>query len=176
MKRHYLVSSLVMLLLTAVMPFAGRNEAHPFQTAAPQHLKVYGTVTTPLDLSAAELKQFSRKTLKTVNPHSQKEETYEGIAVQELLHRAGVAEGENVRGTVMTTYVLAEASDGYRVVFSLGELDAGIGDNGALVADTLDGGPLDNKHGPFQLVVPHDKRAARWVRMLTSLQVAQAGK
>jgi DMSO/TMAO reductase YedYZ molybdopterin-dependent catalytic subunit len=175
-KRHSFVLSLVAILVFGVVTFAGRNEVARAQTAASQHLKIYGGVKTELELSAGDLKQYPRKSLKTVNPHSQKEESYEGVAVQELLHRAGVPEGENLRGAAMTTYVVAEASDGYRVVFSVGELDAGIGDSGAIVADTLDGAPLDNKRGPFQLVVPHDKRAARWVRMLTALKVADAGK
>jgi hypothetical protein len=42
----------------------------------------------------------------------------------------------------MATYVLAEAADGYRVVFSLAELDAGIADSEVLVADAMDGTPL----------------------------------
>jgi hypothetical protein len=37
-----------------------------------------------------------------------------------------VPQGEALRGPAMTTYVLAEAADGYRVVFSLAELDSGI--------------------------------------------------
>jgi hypothetical protein len=49
----------------------------------------------------------------------------------------------------MTIYVVAEAADGYRVVFSLAELDPGIRDSDVIVADTLDGTPLDAKHGPF---------------------------
>jgi len=49
-------------------------------------------------------------------------------------------------------------------------------DSEVIVADSLDGAPLDAKHGPFQLVAPHDKRAARWVRMLKAITVAQAGK
>jgi hypothetical protein len=71
----------------------------------------------------------------------------------------------------MTTYVLAEAADGYRAVFSLAELDAGIVESDVIVADTMDGAPLGDKLGPFRLVAPHEKRPARWVRMLKSLTV-----
>ena len=72
----------------------------------------------------------------------------------------------------MATYVVADAADGYRVVFSLAELNAGIGGVEALVADTLDGMPLGEGQEPFRLVVPSDKRAARWVRELKSVTVA----
>ena len=72
----------------------------------------------------------------------------------------------------MTTYVIAEAEDGYKVVFALAELDSGITNSEILVADTVDGAPIDAKRGPFRLVVPHDKRPARWVRMLRSITVS----
>jgi hypothetical protein len=76
----------------------------------------------------------------------------------------------------MATYVLAEASDGYRVVFSLAELDPDFVDSDVVVADTLDGVPLDSVQGPFKMIAPHDKRQARWVRMLKSLTLVHRGK
>jgi DMSO/TMAO reductase YedYZ molybdopterin-dependent catalytic subunit len=114
-----------------------------------------------------------RKKLSVVNPHDQKTEVYEGVLLEELLRKAGVAHGENLRGPAMASYVLAEAADGYRVVFSLAELDSGILDSEVMVADTMDGGPLGEKQGPFRLVAPHEKRPARWVRMLKSITVVR---
>ena len=84
-------------------------------------------------------------------------------------------QGESLRGPAMASYVVAEASDGYRVVFSLAELDSGILDSEVMVADTMDGAPLGEKQGPFRLVAPHEKRPARWVRMLKSITVVRAG-
>jgi DMSO/TMAO reductase YedYZ molybdopterin-dependent catalytic subunit len=74
----------------------------------------------------------------------------------------------------MATYVIAEAEDGYRVVFSLAELDSGILDSDIIVADTMNGESLAPKQGPFRLVAPHEKRPARWVRMLKSITVVHA--
>jgi DMSO/TMAO reductase YedYZ molybdopterin-dependent catalytic subunit len=71
----------------------------------------------------------------------------------------------------MATYILAEGSDGYRVTFSLAELDSEFQASEVIVADTLNGAPLGDKLGPLRLVVPHDKRPARWVRMLRSIKV-----
>jgi hypothetical protein len=59
------------------------------------------------------------------------------------------------------------------VVFSLAELDAGILDSDVIVADTLDGAPMTEKVGPFRLVAPHEKRPARWVRMLKTITVVR---
>jgi len=85
-----------------------------------------------------------------------------------------VSQGEALRGPAMTTYVLAETADGYRVVFSLAELNSGIIDSEVIVANTIDGAPLGDKLGPFRLVAPHEKRPARWVRMLKSIVVVRA--
>jgi DMSO/TMAO reductase YedYZ molybdopterin-dependent catalytic subunit len=145
------------------------------QTAVPNaaELRVSGTVSTPLTLTVADLKRMPRKTLTIVNPHDKKTEKYEGVALEEILRRAGVPQGEALRGPAMATYVLAEAADSYRVVFSLAELDPGIIDSEVMVADTMDGAPLGDKLGSFRLVAPHEKRPARWVRMLKSLTVVR---
>jgi hypothetical protein len=37
-----------------------------------------------------------------------------------------------------------------------------------------DGTALSDKDGPFQLVVPGEKRAARWVRQVTALKIRRA--
>jgi hypothetical protein len=69
---------------------------------------------------------------------------------------------------------VAEASDGYRVVFALAELDPDFGNAQVLVAENVDGHPLSANDGPLRLVVPGDKRQARWIRLLTTLTVARA--
>jgi len=140
-------------------------------TGIPSELRIGGAVSTPLVLTVADLKKMPRKTLSVMNPHDKKTETYEGVLLEEILRRAGVPHGEQLRGPSMATYVLVEAEDGYRVVFSLAELDSGILDSDVLVADTKDGAPMDAKLGPFRLVAPHDKRPARWVRMVKRITV-----
>lgn len=74
----------------------------------------------------------------------------------------------------MAMYVLAEASDGYRVVYALAELDSDFQDSEVIVADTMNGSPLGDRQGPFKMVAPHDKRPARWMRMVKSLTVFTA--
>jgi DMSO/TMAO reductase YedYZ molybdopterin-dependent catalytic subunit len=170
MRRHSAIgifpaAALCALLLTATL----RAQQ---QAAAPAtELRIDGAVTTPLVLTVADLKKMPRKTLSVFNPHEKKRETYEGVLLEELLARAGVPQGEKLRGPAMATYVIAEAEDGYRVTFSLAELDSGILDSEILVADSMDGAPLPSKVGPFRLVGPHEKRPARWIRTLKSLTV-----
>jgi DMSO/TMAO reductase YedYZ molybdopterin-dependent catalytic subunit len=145
-------------------------------TPAIARLAIKGDVEKPLSLALEDLRQMPHKTLKVTNLRDKKEETYEGVLVTELLKRAGVPLGAQLRGAAMATYVQADAADGYRVIFSLAELDSDFQDSDVIVADTLDGKALDDKTGPFRLVAPHDKRPARWVRMLQSLTVVQIPK
>jgi DMSO/TMAO reductase YedYZ molybdopterin-dependent catalytic subunit len=150
------------------------QEARPSKpSTGPSDFKIGGAVTTPLDLTAADLKTMPRKTLRVDNPHSKKTEVYEGVLVEDLLQKAGVPQGEQLRGPAMATYVLAEAADNYRVVFSLAEFNSSFQDSEIIVADTMDGAPLPAALGPFRLVAPHEKRPARWVEMLKSLTVVR---
>ena len=168
-RRRSLVLTLSISACLAALPFSQPAAA---QTPAPlPQLKISGAVSTPLTLTLPDLKGMPRTTLHVSNPHENKTETYEGVLLEELLRRAGVPQGDQLRGKRMATYVIAEAEDGYQVVFSLAELDSGITNSEVLVADTVDGAPIDAKRGPFRLVVPHDKRPARWVRMLKSITV-----
>jgi DMSO/TMAO reductase YedYZ molybdopterin-dependent catalytic subunit len=137
-------------------------------------LKIGGAVSTPVTLTGGDLKNMPRKTLRVFNPHDKKNEVYEGVLLEDLLRKAGAPLGEKLRGPSMALYVLVEAGDGYRVVFALAELDSGFLDSQVIVADTMDGAPLGENQGPFKLVAPHEKRPARWIRMLKSITVLSA--
>jgi DMSO/TMAO reductase YedYZ molybdopterin-dependent catalytic subunit len=150
-----------------------RSQATAAAAAAAAELKITGAVSTPLTLTAADLKKMPRKTLTVANEHRKKTETYEGVSLEDLLQKAGVPHGEQLRGNALATYVVAEAEDGHRVIFSLAELDSGIVDSAVIVADTVDGAPLAPQVGPLRLVAPHEKRPARWVRMLNSITVVK---
>jgi DMSO/TMAO reductase YedYZ molybdopterin-dependent catalytic subunit len=142
----------------------------PPATAA--RLEITGAVPTPLALSAAALKALPRTTVRVGGQNGQAPQLYEGVALAELLRRAGVPQGPDLGGSWMAAYAVATAADGYRVVFSLAELNEGIGAAEALVADTLDGAPLGTSQGPLRLIVPSDRRAVRWVRSLQSITIA----
>jgi DMSO/TMAO reductase YedYZ molybdopterin-dependent catalytic subunit len=164
-------TQLAALCLTCGLAAVQSAKAQTTQTASPPQLKITGGISTPLSLTLADLKAMPRTTLHVANPHEKKAEVYEGVALEELLKKAGAPRGEQLRGPQMAAYVIAEAEDGYRVTFSLAELDSGIGDAEVVVADTLGGAPIGGKVGPLRLVAPHDKRPARWVRMLKSITV-----
>jgi DMSO/TMAO reductase YedYZ molybdopterin-dependent catalytic subunit len=145
----------------------------PAQDPAPT-LQITGDVKQPLTLSADDLAKMPRASVRTTS--NGMETVYEGVWLHEVLKRAGVPQGSELRGKALASYVLAEAQDGYQVVFSLGELDPSFIDNQILLADTANGKPLFGAQGRFRLVVPKDKPGARSIRMLTKLEVVQVRK
>jgi DMSO/TMAO reductase YedYZ molybdopterin-dependent catalytic subunit len=145
-----------------------------FAQDALQTLQITGAVKQPLTISADDLAKMSRSSVKTTS--SGMETVYEGVWLSEVLKKAGVPQGGDLRGKALATYVLAEAQDGYQVVFSLAELDPSFIDNQVLLADTANGKALFGAQGRFRLVVPKDKPGARSVRMLTKIEVVQVRK
>lgn len=137
-------------------------------------VQVTGSVKQALVLSADDLAKMPRASVKTTNAGM--ETVYDGVWLHDVLKAAGVPLGGELRGKALSTYVLAEAQDGYQVVFSLGELDPSFIDNEILLADTANGKPLFGGQGRFRLVVPKDKAGARSVRMLTKIEVVQVRK
>jgi DMSO/TMAO reductase YedYZ molybdopterin-dependent catalytic subunit len=156
---------------TAAPTHSSAMTAAPAAQLAPASLSLTGEVKTELHLTAADLKALPRTTLTALDAHEKQTHTFEGVTLQELLKRAGVPTGEDLRGKGLAMCVVAGAADGYRAVYSLGELDPSVGNETVLVADTVDGQPIPAGQGPLRLVVPSDKRPARWVRMLQTLTV-----
>ena len=145
----------------------------PAQDAQPS-VQVTGSVKQALTLTADDLAKMPRASVRTTN--NGMETVYEGVWLHEVLKKAGIPQGGELRGKALSSYVIAEAQDGYQVVFSLGELDPAFIDNEILLADTANGKPFFGAQGRFRLVVPKDKPGARSVRMLTKLEVVQLRK
>ena len=80
-------------------------------------------------------------------------------------------QGEKFRGAALALVVRVRAADGYVVVFSLAEFDPAFREQTILLADHMDGAPLPATAGPLRLVCPGDKRPARSIRQVLSMEV-----
>jgi hypothetical protein len=125
-------------------------------------------------LSKTELRAMAHKTVTVHNPHANADENYSGVELIDLLAGLGVPHGKDLHGKALSDYVIATGSDGYRAVLALAEVDPEFHPGEVIVADSMDGKPLDAKTGPFRLVVTEDKRPARSVHSLVSIEVKQA--
>jgi hypothetical protein len=110
----------------------------------------------------------------TVSEEDGSSATYSGVDLGLILAKNGAPHGPTLRGAAAADYALVTATDGYRAVFALAELDAGLTDKVILLADARDGKPLEPKYGPFQIIIPDEKHRVRWVRNVREIDVAAA--
>jgi DMSO/TMAO reductase YedYZ molybdopterin-dependent catalytic subunit len=138
-------------------------------------LFIAGDVSRPVAIDIKLLRTMPRVQLNVTNGHTHSAESYSGVLLTSLLARAGVPSGKDLHGKALSLYLVAIGSDGYKVVLSLAETDAFLhGSSTVIVADTMNGKPLDATSGPFKLVVSGDKYPARWVRNLVRINVVAA--
>jgi len=135
----------------------------PLTVTTPQH--------DPLRLTPMELKSMPHATVTVHNSHSNADETYSGVRLADLLAKTGTPLGNNLRGKALAQYIVASGSDGYQTVLAIGEVDPEFHSGEVLVADTMDGKPLDGHSGPLKLVVSEDKHPARLVRNLVQIEL-----
>jgi len=107
----------------------------------------------------------------TATEHSSGPVNFEGVTVKSVLERVGVTFGESMKGKRLTSCLLVEAADGYRAIIALPELDPAFTDKQTILAFLRDGKPLGENEGPYRIVIPDEKRMARWVRQVTTLKV-----
>jgi Oxidoreductase molybdopterin binding domain len=96
---------------------------------------------------------------------------FTGVSLKAVVEKAGVSLGESLRGKRLASCLLVEAANGYRVVFALPEIDSAFTEEQIVLAFLKNGKPLDEKEGPYRIVVPDEKRMARWIRQVTTLKI-----
>jgi hypothetical protein len=150
------------------------GDAITANSQADDSLDLRGDVPDPHRIDASELHKLPRAEVRTVAPHNPgKEIVYAGTPLVEVLKAGGFLLDSGMAGIreAVRMTVLVEASDGYRVAFSLAELDPELIERVVLLADTKDGQPLPSREGPFRIIVPSEKRPVRWVRQVNSVTV-----
>lgn len=126
-----------------------------------------------LDLKAADLAKLPRGKLTVTGQDLNAE--FEGVNLRDVLKLAGAKIGNNqLRGKEMANFLLVEAADGYKAVFALAELDEEFNSKGIMLVDRRDGKPLSGNEGRLRIVVPGEKKHARWVRQVITLKVKKA--
>src|SRR5262245_37510655 len=128
----------------------------------------------PTRLTAADFGKLPRQQVKATD-HEQNIVTFEGVLLREVLQPLALPFGKELRGKALTIYLLIEAQDGYQVVFTLPEIDSLFTEKVVLLADRRDGKLLSEKEGPLRIVVPDEKRQARWIRQVKSITARDAG-
>jgi hypothetical protein len=109
--------------------------------------------------------------VKVATHGAENDATFEGVGLKTVLEKGGAEFGHSMRGKRLASCLLVEAADGYSVVIALPELDPDFTDKQIILAFLQDGKPLDAKAGPYRIVIPDERRMARWVRQVTTLKI-----
>ena len=103
---------------------------------------------------------------------------YTGISLESLLTSSAVGikpDPTQAKNSIISEYVVATGSDGYRVVYSGGELDPSYGGSNTLRPDLLAyqlNGAAIGANGAFRTIVPGDtNKGGRYVSNVTNISV-----
>lgn len=142
-------------------------------------LTITGGVQRPASVTAAAL-QAQPAVTQTVTYGSgsgTQTHTYVGAALWGTLDSAGIVVNPSTRNDILGKFVVASGSDGYRVVYSLGELSPNFGARPDLLAYGERIGttvvPL-SADGFARSTAPGDLKGGRYVSSLTNLDVRSA--
>ena len=137
--------------------------------ALAQDLTVAGLDGRAINLTSAQFAALPHVTL--TQAIEGKGATWRGVPLAVVLAKVGAPQGKDLRGPELRDVVLISAQDGYAAALALAETDPMMRAEQVVVADSLDGAPLDDKAGPYRLIVEGDKRGARMVRMVTRIEL-----
>lgn len=70
--------------------------------------------------------------------------------------------------------MLVTAADKYKVVYALAEIDPLFTEATIILAFQSDGKPLGPEVGPYQIIVPGEKKHGRWIRQVVSIKLVKA--
>jgi hypothetical protein len=164
-----------MTILAAVVGLQGQGVRPLRPVNTPEIVEATITVTgiggKSVALAGWDLSKLPQQTVKTTDHGIPV--TFEGVLLTDVLARVDLPVGEKFHSTAASYYLLVEAKDEYRAVFAWAELDSTFMDKSVYVVTKRDGKPLSDEDGPFELVAPGEKRAARWVRQVTALTIRQ---
>jgi DMSO/TMAO reductase YedYZ molybdopterin-dependent catalytic subunit len=163
----------VHLRLIFFISVVANNNLHAQKNSEPPFIKVEGEVTQSLKLYQSDLEKMKRVTVR-YKGHDTVAHSYTGVPVLEILNQAGVTLGKQLRGKNLAKFLLVNAADGYQVVFSLAEVDTSFNKKEIILADKMDNKPIPSNPGPFQLIVPGEKKPARSCREVISFTIRSA--
>lgn len=171
--RNALAAVIVAFLITSVSAM-GQSASAAAPSSEKDGLLLKAPAHDPWRVNLGDLKSFPQITVTIHNPHTNADETYSGPRLADLLSKLEAPLGSDLHGKALANYIVATGSDGYQAVLALGEVDPSFHPGEVIVADAMNGKPLDEHNGPLKLVVTEDKRPARAVRNLVSIELKSA--
>jgi hypothetical protein len=123
--------------------------------------------------SVADLQAMPQTTVMVHNEHTKVDESYTGVLLGDLLGKSGFAVDKTTPRKMLRSYLVAEGTDKYRVLYSITEIEPSEHNGYVIVATSMGGKPLGDD-GQLKLIDSSDKKPQRWVRNLSSITVKSA--
>ncbi len=164
------VSSQVQTALKAEMGAMAEHDHAPARASTSLTLTVDRKSTA---LSVAELQAMPQKTVTVHNEHTKVDESYTGVLLGDLLAKHGFPVDKTTQQKMLRSYLVAEGTDKYWVLYSVTEIEGSEHNGEVIVATSMGGKPLGDD-GKFKLVDSGDKKPQRWVRNLSAITVKSA--
>jgi hypothetical protein len=152
--------------------------------STPEHSHAKAALSTELQISVdgktstvtlQELAAMPQKSVKVHNEHTKKDETYTGVLLSDLLAKYGFAVGPSSHRAMLRSYIAAEGTDKYWVLYSTTEIEGSEHEADVLVATSMDGASLGDD-GQLKLVASADKKPQRWIRNLTAIRLVKVSE
>ncbi len=163
MKKQLFIILLLSLTLLVPAVYAQTNDKQAI-------VNISGEVTVPITINDADLQKFTQ-TIVVRKDKDGNDHTYSGVLLADILKKAAVTLGPELKGKNLTKCLLISAADNYQVIFALAELDKAYTDRMIILADQMDGKPLPTGDGPFRIIVQDEKKPARCIKQVTGMKV-----
>jgi len=154
----------------SVVPACASDAKITSENAAQDAVIIEGLSGPAAKLTESDLAQLPSVsiTVSFETEHGLHKASFEGPLLWTVLVHAGVIDPtkprEQVRQAVMVT-----GRDGYTAVLALGEIAPDFEAKQVILADQMDGQPLDTAH--VRIVVPGDRRGGRSVREVSRITI-----
>jgi hypothetical protein len=134
---------------------------------------VLGDIANPGFLNLPSAAPITTQMVTYTASGAEVSDTYSGVNLWNLLADAGGVTVTSAKNDILSKYVVATGSDGYKAVFSLGEIDPSFGAQPVMAAFADTAGQLgpQGTDGLARMVVPGDAAGGRYVSDLVSLKV-----
>ncbi|MBD1420752.1 molybdopterin-dependent oxidoreductase [Sphingobacterium chuzhouense] len=126
-------------------------------------LEIGGDVTQKCALTMAELNRLPMQRYAATRQQGDMV-LYDVVRLVDVLALAGVPTRDQLKGEELQKLVVVTAGDGYKVLFTLPELDPKTDEAAVLLAIGQDGNLLNKAVGPLRIIAPNDRLHSRWVR------------
>ena len=175
---HPVLAALRLRFAFVLLPVFLAAASQPALAATPStqfSLDGFLNAGTPASFNLADLESFAASqpggpTSVSVANSSGGTDVYTGVSLNSFLNAYIKTDPTVPKNDILRDYVVATGTDGYKAVYSLGELNTGFGNQNDIIAYQLNGVDLTTS-GFARIVAPADVKAGRWVSNLASLDV-----